>query len=37
MSNDLTEPPGTKSDTFLDFPFQPGIDNLDADSRNAGT
>ncbi len=31
MINDLTEPPGTKPDTFLDFPFQPDLDDLDAD------
>lgn len=31
MSKKLTELPGTKPDTFLDFPFQPDLDNLDAD------
>lgn len=31
MIDDLTEPPGTKPDTFLDFPFQSDLDNLDAD------
>lgn len=31
MSKKLTEAPGTKPDTFLDFPFQPELDNLDAD------
>ena len=31
MSKHLTEAPGTKPDTFLDFPFQPELDNLDAD------
>ncbi len=31
MTDDLTEPPGTKTDTFLDFPFQPDLDDLNAD------
>jgi len=31
VSKKLTEAPGTKPDTFLDFPFQPELDNLDAD------
>jgi agmatinase len=31
VSKKLTEAPGTKPDTFLDFPFQPDLDNLDAD------
>jgi len=31
VSKKLTEAPGGKPDTFLDFPFQPGLDNLDAD------
>lgn len=28
---ELTEPPGTKPDTFLDFAYQRDLDNLDAD------
>jgi len=31
MSTKLTAAPGTKPDTFLDFPFQPELDDLDAD------
>ena len=31
MTDDLTEPPGTKPDTFLDFPFHADLDDLEAD------
>ena len=31
MTDDLTESPGTKPDTFLDFPFHTDLDDLDAD------
>ena len=31
MQKDMTAPPGANSHTFLDFPYQPDLDNLDAD------
>ncbi len=31
MSSTLTKPPGAGPDTFLDFPYQPDLDNPDAD------
>ena len=31
MTHDLTEPPGTNPNTFLDFPLQTDLDDLDAD------